>query len=135
MSRRFARARARFVGKTVLRLLEVANLLVLTKTDLVSAEHQAAERAWLEGRAPGAPQIAAERRVLPLSVVFGAGTEKPGSLGHIDRIGEAGEAHEVAPETRTLHWDQPVPGDARIRLCSTRWGAARQGPCLADETA
>lgn len=107
-----ARVRDRYVGKTVLRQLDGADLLVLTKTDLVSAEHLEEVRAWLQARAPGTPQIAAEHGVLPLSVVFGAGTETPGAPADIDRIGEAGEAHEVAHETTTLHWDQPVPGEA-----------------------
>ena len=126
-----ARARDRYVGRTVLRQLDGADLLVLTKTDLVSAEHLAAVRAWLQTRAPGTPQIASEHGVLPLSVVFGAGSEIRGAPADIARTGEAGESHEVAHETTTLHWDQPVPGEAMRAFAAALPGGVLRAKGLA----
>ncbi|MFT4037106.1 MAG: GTP-binding protein [Thermomicrobiales bacterium] len=105
------RACDRLVGKTVRRQLEGADLLVLTKTDLISAQETAAVRAWLRARVPDTPLVMAEQGHVPLSVVFGAGAAAPPSEAR-GLPEDAALPHDIAHDTVSLRWEQPVPEDA-----------------------
>ena len=63
----------RLVGDTVLRQLQVADLLVVNKVDLVPAAELDALDGWLATRAPGALRVQAAHGDLPIQVLLGAG--------------------------------------------------------------
>lgn len=61
-----------YMGDTVERQLDDADLVVLNKIDLVSAAALSQTRAWLTERFPSARQITARHAGLPLDVALGA---------------------------------------------------------------
>lgn len=64
-----SRAEDRYVGDTILRQLADADLIVLTKTDLIS--DQARVTDWLAGLAPGADVIPTRHGQVPPGVILG----------------------------------------------------------------
>ncbi len=75
----------RFVGSTVIRQLDQADLLVLTKADLLAPEQVAEVHAWLVDRPTASPTRVIDGQVA-LQVVLEAG---PGSILGPDRFAEA----------------------------------------------
>ncbi len=69
-----ARAADRYLADTILRQIAVADLVVLTKTDLLGTEARSARRAWLAARWPGARVVEAVRGDLPADLVLGPGS-------------------------------------------------------------
>jgi G3E family GTPase len=65
------RAADKYVGRHVLRQLQVADLLVLNKIDRVSGERLGEVRAWLGSVVPGIRIIEAERSAVPVGLIFG----------------------------------------------------------------
>jgi len=55
----------KYVGETVLRQLQQADLVILNKVDCVSDEELAAVRGWLGAAAPGVPVMPATRAAVP----------------------------------------------------------------------
>lgn len=70
-----SRATDRYSGTTVLRQIAGADLLVVTKADLVSADVLAATIAWLELQRPGVPLVVSRGRV-PYEVITGIGADR-----------------------------------------------------------
>jgi G3E family GTPase len=68
-----AKARDKYVDKTVLRQLRGADLIVLNKTDLVTAEAVDDLRRWLEQISPGVPVVSSRYGQIPIGAFFGAG--------------------------------------------------------------
>jgi G3E family GTPase len=68
-----ARAGERYMGDTITRQLDEADLVVLNKTDLVDAEGLESLRAWLALRAPRARVIEAVRGTVDPALLFGHG--------------------------------------------------------------
>ena len=66
-----ARARDKYVGATVLGQLRGADLLVLTKIDLVDSARLEETRAWLADIAPGTPIVESTRGDLTSALVLG----------------------------------------------------------------
>ena len=64
-------ARDKYVGDTVLQQLQAADLVVLSKTDLVTAESVQTVRTWLGTQAPGAHIVEAVSGQLPLAFILG----------------------------------------------------------------
>lgn len=62
-----------YVGETVRQQLADADLLVVNKTDLVSAQELTSLQTWLGNNAPAARQLACAHATLPLDVVLGSG--------------------------------------------------------------
>lgn len=79
-----AKLHDRYVARTVRRQLEAADLVVLNKTDLISADALEALEAWLENEIPDVRLLTAVRGELPLAVLFGA---------HDDAVPVAGATH------------------------------------------
>jgi G3E family GTPase len=109
------KAANKYVGDTVIRQLQGADLLVLNKVDLVGPEELAALRAWLLGLAPDLRIIATTYGQVPLAVLFGAHGDKPTDSHNkrhvrVDRAGdEAGQhAHQAMYETRSLTCSEPI---------------------------
>jgi len=73
-------ARDKYVGDTVLRQLQAADLIVLSKIDLVAPDAVADVRAWLVTHAPGAPIIAAVAGQLPLAYTLGRDPESDAAI-------------------------------------------------------
>ncbi|SDE70534.1 CobW family GTP-binding protein [Ruegeria marina] len=61
----------KYLSDTVLRQLEQADILLITKTDLVSAEKLSQVEDWLKTQAPHARTLRAERGAVPLEAVVG----------------------------------------------------------------
>ena len=66
------RARDRYMGDTFICQLEGADIVLLSKPDLVSAEKIATLKEWLKEIASGAQVIAAESGQVPNAIVLGA---------------------------------------------------------------
>lgn len=62
----------KFLSDTVLRQLEQADVVLVTKTDLVGAEQLAEVKAWLKTQAPCARILRAAHGDIPLQAVVGA---------------------------------------------------------------
>lgn len=59
------------LADTLARQLKSADLVVLNKADIASAEALAEARAWVEGNAPGTPCIETVEAAVPLALVSG----------------------------------------------------------------
>ena len=94
------RARDRLVGRTVLRQLSAADLIVLNKVDLVGPEAQADLTTWLRSAARGANVVPAIHGVVPIDLVVGAATPGPPQARDVDI--EPHAAHD------TWSWSGPV---------------------------
>lgn len=92
------RATDRYVGDTVLRQLEAADVCVVNKVDLVDAAEIVRLHDWLAETAPDADVIETVRCDLGWAVLDGDATEPDGS----------GFDHHDAHSTRTLEYDAPV---------------------------
>jgi len=108
----------RYLGDTILRQLADADLVVLTRTDLVDAATREAAAAWLAGVASRARILAAEHGALPPDVLLG-----PRDAG--DRTDHRHHA-DAAFESAVFAVDAPV--DARAlaaRLAEGDFGIIR----------
>ena len=65
------RAADRYVGDTVQRQLDGADLLILNKADLVTAAQSADITAWLQGRTAGVRVVPAIHAEVPVEALFG----------------------------------------------------------------
>ncbi len=95
-----------YVGDTVIRQFEQADLIVLNKTDLVSAEERASLRAWLAELAPGSPLIETVGSKVPIDVLLGAHDGRACAGTRADRAGDADHAHHY--QTWTLEETGPL---------------------------
>ncbi len=105
------RAANKYVGETVIRQLQGADLLVLNKADLVSAEELAAVRAWLGEQAPDTPVIESRHGVVPPELLFGlnpAADADPARLGDLTGLTD----HNTLYETTSFTSDEPLDEDA-----------------------
>jgi G3E family GTPase len=96
------------IGTQVLRQLERADLVLLTKADLVDDDTLTATRSWLDDRLGSVPMVDVSHGRAPLEVVFGANTG--GNVVGDDRAGrervpwtEPPGAHGLV--TRTVQFD------------------------------
>ena len=60
-----------YVGDTVLRQLQQADVLILNKTDLIDADSVAEVKQWLSERAPKTPILETRHAEVPHEIVFG----------------------------------------------------------------
>lgn len=60
----------RYVGDTIQRQLDAADLLVINKVDLISQDQLQALQAWISQQIPTAKQVCTERSQLPVSVLL-----------------------------------------------------------------
>jgi G3E family GTPase len=73
-------AQNKYVGDTVLRQFNQADLIILNKTDLVSGADLASLRSWFAEIAPGTPRFETAQAEVPTAVLLGA--YKPPILAH-----------------------------------------------------
>jgi G3E family GTPase len=110
----------RYIGDTIDRQLAAADLVVLNKSDLVSAATNAATHSWLVEKAPRARTIAAQQAALPLHVVTG------GRLG----LRSSSHHHQVATVQLfdTRYFSATTTDDAHAlaqALCAPSLGIVR----------
>ena len=105
------RAVDRFVGSTVMRQLRSADLIVMTKTDLVEAAERERVEAWLASTTPGRPLLTANAGaiepdvVLDVDAAHGAGPQ-PSGLGAGAVIdGGAATARDAGEVFESVHLD------------------------------
>lgn len=100
-------ARDKYVGDTVLQQLHAADLLILSKTDLVTSEVVQEVRAWLAMQAPAAHVTEAVAGQLPVEFVLGD-QHHPGdrALGGGSGSGEGGADHGGHDAQHDLTFDQ-----------------------------
>lgn len=72
------RADDKYVGDTVVRHLQNADLLVLNKTDLVEPVELAELREWLTGLAPTVPIVETDHGQVPTPILLGPLNSSPG---------------------------------------------------------
>ena len=110
------RSRDKYVGRTVIRQLRSADLLILTKPDLVTDDDRAAVRVWLHQVAPSAALMESRNGAIPPALILGADTlapAVPADTSHRDLQEHAVSAdHELAYDTWTFERDSPMIGDA-----------------------
>jgi G3E family GTPase len=113
------RSRDRYVGRTVIRQLRGADLLVLTKPDLVTDDDRAAVRVWLRAVAPNAVLMEASHGTIPPAMILGAGTlaQTAAVTPHRDE-GDIATDHELAYDTWTYEQDSPMSGEAMRALAA-----------------
>jgi G3E family GTPase len=104
-------ARDRYVGGEVVRQLEGADLIVVTKSDVVAADRVAATGEWLEHAAPGVPRVLAVHGDLSADLVLGL---RPDAADPV-----AGDP------TRAVHDDRYTSWSWSSTLPSTRTGLER----------
>lgn len=90
-------ARDRYVGGEVVRQLTGADLLVVTKSDVVSADELVATEEWLDHTVPSVPRIVAVDGDVPADVVLGL---VPGAVS----ADVAGEVATVVHDDRYVSW-------------------------------
>ena len=84
-------ARDKYVGDMVLQQLAAADLLVLTKTDLVAPQAVQEVRRWLGTQAPGVPYVEGIGDQVPPALILGLRSERAGP-DHLPRLDH--EPHE-----------------------------------------
>jgi G3E family GTPase len=108
------RSRDNYVGRTVIRQLRGADVLILTKPDLVSAAERDAVREWLRRVAPRAALTESRHGAVPPTLILGAGArtrDTPDGTARGDQPDLAAD-HEPAYDTWTFEQDSPMTGEA-----------------------
>lgn len=105
-------ARDRYVGAEVVRQLVGADLLVVTKGDLVVLRELGEVHRWLAGAAAGVPRLEAVAGDLPAAVVLGA--SRAGGAAAV--AGDDPLHHSDRYRTWTWTADSPVSVDALHRV-------------------
>ena len=98
-----AQAADDYIGDTIERQLTQADLIIVTKSDLVSVDAKSALETWLAASWPGAAHVTAENGALPLPVLLGQFETKQA---------DAEDAHHDATYT-SLSLGPDHPMDAR----------------------
>lgn len=113
-------ARDKYVGDTVLQQLLAADLVVLSKTDLVTPTVAQEVRTWLELQAPGARIVEAVAGRIPYAFILGLDTvpdaaPSPSSLNRVSAANQpntadpgAGHEHELAFDRFSFEADKPL---------------------------
>ncbi len=104
-----ARTKDRYVGDTVLRQIAGADLILVTKTDLIDDDTLAGLRSWLTGIAGNRPVIEAVHGAAPLTMLLGSGSSEARVPGL--ELADAGMADDVF-ETWSFRSDLALDGDA-----------------------
>ncbi len=115
-------AEDRYVGDTITRQIDSADLLVLNKIDLVSERELNGVESWLQKTWPQQRRISARQSWLPASVVFDTAYEtasiNPHDPASVHSCHEP-DTHAAAPHTslfNSFQIDLPHPADSRQLL-------------------
>ncbi len=97
----------RYVGAEVLRQLAGADLIVVTKADLVDPATLAAVGDWLDRAAPGIARVTAQRGGIPVEVVLGCSADRVLSIPAVDHDHDHDHDHDELYVTGS--WTSAVP--------------------------
>lgn len=100
----------KYVGDTVLRQLEQADMLLLNKTDLISPETLSVVRLWLGEHAPAVPVYETVQSAIPLEVLLGQ--MRPREWTSTGRDNLPGHGHR----SWILRRERPISRQALSRL-------------------
>ena len=104
------KAANKYVGDTVIRQLQGADLLVLNKVDLVSPQELADVRAWLLGIAPDARIVEATYGQVPLAVLLATSTCGLARVAEeVEDGGPGAHSHQEAYQTWSFTTQEPIP--------------------------
>ena len=108
------KARDKYVGETVARQLQGADVIVLNKVDLVTDETRKAARAWLGEMVPDAHIIESRHGNVPLPLLLGdvSRTGSPSSNLRLSTGSSDEHHHYLAYDTWSYTADEPLSGDA-----------------------
>ena len=112
-------AENKYVGDTVVRQFAQADLIVLNRTDLVSAGAAADLRSWLRALAPCTPIVEAVHSNVPLDVLLGWHDERTLSTDAAYRRPTRDDHHLDAFETWTIERTTPCSRDDLKRFAAT----------------
>lgn len=108
-----AQANNVYVGDTVLRQLEQADLLIVNKCDLVSDAQRQEVRYWLSERAPGTPILETRHSEAPHEILFGHAQPTSAFMPASVRLD-----HDDAFQSWTLEKRDPVSRTAIERFAA-----------------
>jgi G3E family GTPase len=124
----------KYVGDTVLRQLSQADLIVLNKTDLVSAGDLASLRTWLADQTPGTPLIETVHSEVPIDVLLGVPGRSAAPMAMA--VAPQPEDHLHTHGTWTIERAEPLSRQAIDRFASGLGGDiywAKGVLCLEDD--
>lgn len=122
-----------YLGDTITRQLAAADLVILNRCDLVGAEAREETVRWLEGQAPNARVVPAERSTVPAELVLGLGEGAARGAPSVLRAPGA-VAASVLYESFELILDRYVDVAAVARvLTAAGAGVLRAKGCLRDK--
>lgn len=110
----------KYVGETVLRQLEQADLVLLNKADCVTPDQLSAVRTWLASAAPGVPVLPTTRSAAALGILLGRGHSRSATPDTPLRF-TGSVNHEALHRSWVIRRRRPVRRAAIERL------ATRQG--------
>jgi G3E family GTPase len=108
-----AKARDKYVGQTIKRQLQGADLILLNKVDLVSPQSLRDVQAWLKELVPGARVVEASYGVVPLSFLLGE-IRAASPASHPRSPGATPDEHHPEQEYDTWSYTgtEPLDGEA-----------------------
>jgi len=109
-----AQAGDKYVGQTVMRQLKSADLIILNKVDLVTAEQKQAVRDWLALTAPASRIVEAQHGRVPLEFLLGI--ESRQEFAHAPESHGHDHAHAADFETWSYVGDAPLVRPSFERL-------------------
>ena len=103
----------RYIGEIVLKQLHNAELLIVNKTDLISAEELSELELWLEDLSPNAVRLNSSEGVVPLQMIFG---EKIKSMRFNEKADEETKRAEKSNYTYHNHKFKSIVLKSRKKL-------------------
>lgn len=97
--------------------IDAADVVVLNKRDLVSAERFEAARAWIESRAPGRPVVPSTHSEVPAEVIIGIDSTRALRSHPFD------PAHEKRFTSHLIESDRPLEEDELVARIDALEGA------------
>ncbi len=110
------KTRDKYVGQTVLRQLQGADMIALNKIDLVDDETLKDIRVWLKEITPGVPIVEAARGEVSLSLLFG-NAKRPDRSNDYNH--PHSHNHNQAYDTWSYHSAHPLDGEAFRALAAS----------------
>ena len=124
-----ALARDPYVGDVLLRQLREADLLLLNKTDLLSAQALQDVQTWLQSAAPQASVLCCQHAQVPVQLVLGFDSRQGHNVSH-----DLQEKRE-APPARALRLSAPPVAADRFVSTSLELAPTPDAPALARHLA